>query len=102
MSDHVFGPRPPGDGQEWECQCARCGSSVDWLSCQDCCWGYCGEWGEDDDDVRCDTCNGDGGGHVCLSSPAYCQANPLPGREDVQRGTIEWFPDTPNFVERHL
>lgn len=72
MAETVIGKLPPNDGRDWEPQCARCGSSV----------GY--------DEV--DTIDL---GHLrwrfCLSSEEWCRANPLPGREDVKRGTIEWF-----------
>ena len=100
MSDHHFGSRPPGGVVDWECQCARCGSSTWWVRCTEC--DGDGGWSDDEGEWYCDTCDGFSGWYSCLSSPAYCQANPLPGREDVQRGTIEWFPDTLNFVERHL
>lgn len=95
---------PPQDGDGWDCQCARCGSSCHWEECYEC--GGDGldghECGEDccmclypDDNVCCDLCNGcggEGGEDVCLSSPAWCEANPLPGREHVKRGAIEWYP----------
>lgn len=41
--------------------------------------------------MRCDVCLGVGHWHECLSSAEWCQENPLPGRENVERGTIEWF-----------
>ena len=41
--------------------------------------------------IMCDVCDGDGGWFVCLSSEGFCTANPLPGREDVPRGKVEWF-----------
>ena len=34
---------PPGDGREWEDQCARCGSSVSWEHCE-WCDGERGDW----------------------------------------------------------
>lgn len=70
MSDTYIGeypPRSPSRGMVWENQCARCGSSVD--------LDYVGE------DAYC----------VCLSSVDWCEANPLPGREAVRRGELEWF-----------
>ena len=90
---------PPQDGQEWDCQCARCGSSVDGERCWNCEDGYshhdCGEdccvCLDPEDNVRCDVCNGRGCWERCLSSPEWCEANPLPGREDVPRGKMEWF-----------
>ncbi len=55
-------------GMEIDCQCARCGSSVD-----------------------TDHCDGKGVWHRCMSSSEWCEANPIPGREDIKRGKIEWF-----------
>lgn len=86
-------------GVEIECQCARCGSSCDYQRCGDCEDGLSGhDCGEDcccclypEDNVTCETCDGTGVWHRCLSSPEWCKANPLPGREDVKRGQIEWF-----------
>jgi hypothetical protein len=88
------------DGQEWDCQCARCGSSLE----REPCWNCGGEGlshhdcGEDcccclypEDNVRCDVCDGEGGWWQCLSSHEFCQANPLPGHEDVESGTPEWY-----------
>lgn len=99
--DSIVAERPPRDGDEWDCQCARCGSSVDWTRCDQCEDGYsyhsCGE-----DccnclvpvpNVTCDTCHGYSGWHTCLSSPDWCEANPLTGRETVARGQLEWFRD---------
>jgi hypothetical protein len=76
-----------------ENQCARCGSSVGHRDCENCGGdGYI----EDDDwqfpsNDRCDICLGDGGWYVCLSSGEWCEAHPIPGRETVTRGTVEWF-----------
>lgn len=33
----------------------------------------------------------DGGWWICVSDPEWCVAHPAPGRESVERGTIEWF-----------
>lgn len=91
----------PEDGRDWDCLCARCGSSVDWEPCTTCGGeGVDGHYcGEDcccclypDDNMPCDLCDGEGGFRVCISSPEWCQANPLPGRESIERGRIEWFP----------
>ena len=57
-------------GLEIDCQCARCGSSVD-------------SQPSDYDEAEV--------WHRCMSSPEWCEANPLPGRELVKRGEIEWF-----------
>ena len=32
----LFGDNPPNDGREYDCQCARCGSSVEWEQCGAC------------------------------------------------------------------
>lgn len=85
-------------GVEIDCQCARCGSSMDYERCTE--LGCEDGWIEDLDDDgfddldrrwRCDICRGQGGWHRCMSSPEWCKANPLEGRENVQRGEIEWF-----------
>lgn len=71
-TEKVIAELPPQDGREWDCQCARCGSSV----------------GTDDADTI------DLGRIVwrfCLSGAEWCKANPRPGREQVEPGAIEWF-----------
>jgi hypothetical protein len=86
-------------GLEIDCQCARCGSSVDTERCNECEDGLDGhDCGEDccaclhpEDNVPCQYCDGSGVFHCCMSSPEFCRANPLPGREDVEPGRIEWF-----------
>lgn len=96
----IIGPHPPQDGHNWECQCARCGSSVLFEDCTNC--GGSGLRGHDciddtcccldpEENVECDVCDGQGGWYTCLSSREFCNANPLPGRENVKRGQIEWF-----------
>jgi len=84
---------------EIDCQCARCGSSMDFEECHFCEDGLSGhECGEDtccclqpEPNVLCDMCDGEGKWARCLSSPEYCEDNPLPGREHIPRGKIEWF-----------
>lgn len=86
-------------GLEIDCQCARCGSSVATECCEYCEDGYDGhDCGEDvccclhpEENVPCQYCRGSGVWHTCVSSPGWCEANPLPGREGVGRGAIEWF-----------
>jgi hypothetical protein len=85
----------PRDGREWDCQCARCGSSMHFIDCDNC--GGEG-WIEDDDwqaefgdGWDCDWCRGTGGHWQCLSGAEWCEAHPNEGREDVKRGTVEWF-----------
>lgn len=103
MTDSFIGDRPSDEmyrsGLDIDCCCARCGSSCDYLDCHNCDDGYEGhDCGEDcccclypEDNVVCQYCNGHGGWHRCLSSEQWCNANPLPGREAVQRGAVEWF-----------
>lgn len=85
---------PPGD---WDCRCARCGSSVAWEECEICGGEGVSEHdcGDDtccclypEDNMRCDQCDGHGGWYLCLSTYDWCNANPLPGRE-YKRGEIE-------------
>ena len=72
-------------GDDDDCQCARCGASCFFVDCDN-----CGGEGEIEDDdwqcegeyYRCDWCRGAGGWWRCLSSEAWCSANPMPGRED--------------------
>lgn len=105
-SSAVFGDNPPRDGREWDCPCARCGSSIDWEQC-----GACGGegitapgelyeqdplWYDEDDYENCHTCGGEGSWGICISISEWCEAHPLPGREAVKRGIIEWFPVSPN------
>jgi hypothetical protein len=98
-------PRNVG-GIEWfavrgrhdeECQCARCGSSCAFLRCGNCggddealgssCIDDLCHGGEcihgDSGFIRCDWCHGAGGWWHCCSGPAWCEANPLPGREHI-------------------
>jgi hypothetical protein len=100
-TEPYIGPRPPNDGKQYDCQCARCGSSVLTERCDQCEDGFDGhDCGEDcccclypEDNMVCQYCDGAGFWRQCLSSPEWCQANPLPGRKDVERGEVEWFED---------
>jgi len=82
-----------------DCQCKRCGSSMSFEPCVSCTDGLSGhDCGEDtcscadpDDNVQCSECDGEGGSYSCLSSDEWCEANPRPAREDVERHTPEWF-----------
>jgi hypothetical protein len=86
---------PPNDGREWDCQCARCGSSCYSASCEHCGGSGVDDWDEGDWDYEgpstCDICQGEGGWMVCCSSLEWCEAHPIEGREAVTRGQIEWF-----------
>jgi hypothetical protein len=90
----------PRDGRQYDCQCARCGSSVMPEDCDNC--GGTGvsshDCGEDtcccldpDDNVTCDWCGGRGHFWVCLSSSDWCRTHAREGRETIASGTPEWF-----------
>lgn len=96
--ESVIAERPPGDGREWDCQCARCGASTDHIDCAQCGGEGGGSryeedplWYDEDDWWPCDYCRGRGGFIVCGNPVAWCEAHPLPGREQVKRDAIEWF-----------
>lgn len=100
--NHI-GPTPSPEmyvtQEDIDCQCARCGSSCDYERCWNCEDGYSDhDCGEDccmcrhpEPNVRCDICDGRGGWNNCLSPREWCKAHPLSGRQDVERGSIEWF-----------
>lgn len=48
-------------------------------------WQCAGEY------LRCNDCQGTGGWYRCCSDDEWCEANPIKGREHVERGVIEWF-----------
>ena len=95
----IIQPDYPQDGREYEGQCARCGSSVDHVRCDHCEDGVNGhDCGEDvcccrypENNIPCDICRGRGGWWSCMSSPEWCKANPLDGREEIEQGQVEWF-----------
>ena len=98
-ADSVIARRPPDDGQEWDAQCARCGSSVVHLGCPTC--GGDGFVFDDDDPDwrqpggdRCHDCDGAGGWQECGSGVEWCKAHPMVSREGVDPGAIEWFVTT--------
>lgn len=101
-TDPIIADFPPIDGHDYECQCARCGSSCEYVRCEMCGGeGLDGhDCGEDiccclhpEDNVDCDTCKGHGGWYQCLSTAAFCEGNPSPGRAHIKRGQIEWYLD---------
>jgi hypothetical protein len=99
-TETFFGEHPPRDGKSYDCCCARCGGSCEWQECEewDCEDGYREEDYGDDfvsdmQVVVCDTCRGYGGWNQCGNSAKWCEENPIPGRENVKRGTLEWFRD---------
>jgi hypothetical protein len=95
----VIADHPPAEmyatGLEIDCQCARCGSSVYSERCDYCEDGFIFDTGPasgpDYYAELCPECDGNPVSHYCLSSPEWCQANPLPGREHVERGQLEWL-----------
>lgn len=99
MSETWIG-KHPRDGREYDCQCARCGSSLAFEPCDSCGGeGYVeGDCFEDTccclgehDYVACDQCLGKGSFPSCMSSPDWCQSHPREGREHISSGTPEWF-----------
>lgn len=83
-------------------QCGRCGSSMNWESCDGCDGGV---YEIDDDDgmyepeIRiCPACRGKGGWWECLSdygdreeAATWCAGSPLPGRINVPCSSVEEF-----------
>ena len=100
---NVIAERPPAamyaTGLEIDCQCARCGSSVDFELCEYCEDGLDGhDCGEDcccclnpEENVVCQYCLGSGVSLICMASPEWCDGHPLAGRKGVNRGDIAWF-----------
>ena len=72
----------------WERRCARCGSEIEWISCE-----KCDGTGYDNEDVNlyCILCGGYGGLYKCLNEEVKCLQNPLFGRENIQRGQFEFY-----------
>lgn len=71
--------------------CGRCGGGLEWADCPNCEDGYshhdCGEDScaclDKSENVPCDWCRGKGGSWHCANTPEWCNANPLPGCENV-------------------
>lgn len=100
MGDTVIAARPPDDGREWDCQCARCGSSVVYDDCYHCGgggvvspddWDAEDGWDGEEDEENCTECGGLGGFPCCISDADWCEARPRPGREQTERGKVEWY-----------
>jgi hypothetical protein len=105
VSDSFIGALPAEAARDgrWDVQCARCGSSIEHVTCNSCDeYGMDGhDCGEDTcccpepvDNMTCRDCGGTGGWWRCLSAGGgvdWCQANPLPGREAARGSTPEWY-----------
>lgn len=65
--------------------CGRCGSSVLHELCGTCEATGGLETAFGPGDPSCPTCRGSGWMRSCLSSPAWCEAHPLPGCADRPR-----------------
>lgn len=92
MTPTIRAPFPPDDGQAWEGQCARCGSSTYYTPCS-ACDGDGSVESEDYDgpyEESCQQCLGEGGWRTCISSAEWCAANPVTA-DAPERGVIEWF-----------
>jgi len=82
-----------GDPNNLDCQCARCGSSCNFLDCWNCDHGYVEkDFGddcmEDLHDVPCEFCKGTGGHWHCISGPEWCNAHPLKGRVHIESSAL--------------
>lgn len=101
MSDTFIGLDHPKDGRQWEAQCARCGSTLEWIACSACdgegetAYGELYEqdplWYLPSDTKPCHQCGGQASFPACISSEGWCKANPLPGREETPSSTPEWY-----------
>lgn len=83
--------------------CARCGSDVERILCDECdgdgvsghdCGEDCCNCLDPEPNVQCGRCLGAGGWWHCLATPEWCAAHPLPGRENIERSTAEKY-ETP-------
>ena len=100
MSEPKLGGPYPRNGYEYAAQCGRCGSTLIFEDCNNC--GGDGvvdhDCGEDtcacakpELNVGCGVCGGAGGFPLCCSTEEWCKENPIVGRENVQRATVEWY-----------
>jgi hypothetical protein len=79
----------PGDG--YDPFCARCGSALNWEKCSECEGEGVVEYDHADYcNSTCDLCRGEGGWWQCLSSREFCEDSPLPGRNETERGEVDW------------
>ena len=96
---NFFGWVRPDYDHAYEYRCGRCGSDGSFEDCEDCYGtGVSGhECGEDtcsctdpEDNIICATCLGTGVFFNCLPTVKWCETHPLPGRENILSGTVEW------------
>jgi hypothetical protein len=99
-ADTFIGENAPKDGREWDCQCARCGSSMFSESCGSCggdgyfeCYEDDPLWYSPGDTKPCDACRGEGGFLFCGSDDGseWCKNHPNEERENIAPSTPEWF-----------
>jgi len=93
--------RPPKEwyaisGIEIDCQCARCGGYMASERCGSCEDGFVDRYEEDPlwyghELYKCSECDGAGHNQWCGNGADWCEANPMPGRENVRQGEVEWF-----------
>lgn len=81
MAEIIIANHSPQDGRQWSGYCERCGAPIKWVHCESC--NY--------DGSGCDHCDGSAGWWACSQPEKWCEANPLPDREDIKREYIEWF-----------
>lgn len=72
-------------------QCGRCGSSAYATTCE-----LCPSLGwYIDPNPNCPHCDGTGTVWLCASSAEWCEAHPLPGRDDWERHVVEFLSIAP-------
>lgn len=79
--------------------CGRCGGEMERVVCERCDGEGLTRFGElyeedplwytPNDKEQCGDCAGAGGWWRCGNSEEWCNFHPLPGRERVERGTVE-------------
>lgn len=112
LTKTIIASTPPDDGQDWEAQCARCGSSLFFEPCEACGGeGFTapGElheqdplWYDEEDIEPCHQCGGQASFPNCASSEDWCESHPLPGREEIEPHTVEWFVITKTPNSAHI
>ena len=95
-----FGWVRPDYDHSYEYQCGRCGSDINFEACEICdktgvygheCWDDTCSCDDPEDNIICDNCLGKGIFSRCLSRMEWCETHPLPNRENIVSGTIEWI-----------